>query len=648
MQEEIYDDKLFEIRHGPYHIEDYKPELVQQMLDLFTVDNSFILVTAKEFEKNWPEADLEKKTEKWYETTFGIRYFTEEEKMMFTIDKNELSEKLHLPPRNLYIPDNFKLYPGVNQSVKGNFLEEINRPVMIKRNDNIRALFKQDDGTFSTPKAQLKILLSSGRTGLDPLTSIRFSMLQYLVNDALQEISYDATIAGLSYSVKTMRNTMAISVSGFNQKAPNMLDTILEKVTKFEANAERHRDIKEGLIRSYKSDSAKQPYQHCLNWVSHVINAKTITNEEFLKFFESEDNERLTGPHAITHFLKSNFLTRLAVEILVAGNVNATEAKVVVEKVDNWVKENNVSKILTKSEIDVNRQIVLPGLVRVIRKNSVHPNNAIELWYQTGENSLENKSISNIFIELVKEKAFDQLRTKQQLGYIVNCGYHVVGGVHGVRLLVQSEKDPLYLEYVIRKFWEENAREYLNELTDEKFNEHVQSYIKQLLEKPKNLAADTNSVWVQMTNNRYNFESMPEMADYIKNNITKAMILEFFNDRIINNNQTLSVHVLGAVNDTPLTQDGLKEAILEEMKPKPKTETGESGTETEKKVDETKTDEIKNEEYVVNESYLKHISGYKEYRTLSEIRDMKKSCYLYPAQVPNARDEELLFSRIIE
>ena len=184
-------------------------------------------------------------------------------------------------------------------------------------------------------------------------------------------------------------------------------------------------------------------------------------------------------------------------------------------------------------------------------------------------------------------------------------------------------------------------------------NEHVQSYIKQLLEKPKNLAADTNTVWVQMTNNRYNFESMPEMADYIKNNITKAMILEFFNDRIINNNQTLSVHVLGAANETPLTQDGLKEAILEEMKPKDETDKiGEPKTDdsepTKKKDDEPKNDQIKNGELVVNESYLKHISGYKEYRTLSEIRDMKKSCYLYPAQVPNARDEELLFSRTIE
>ena len=143
------------------------------------------------------------------------------------------------------------------------------------------------------------------------------------------------------------------------------------------------------------------------------------------------------------------------------------------------------------------------------------------------------------------------------------------------------------------------------------------------------------------------------MADYIKNNITKAMILEFFNDRIINNNQTLSVHVLGAANETPLTQDGLKEAILEEMSPKDETDkSGEPGTDesepTKKNDDEPKNDQIKNGELVVNESYLKHISGYKEYRTLSEIRDMKKSCYLYPAQVPNARDEELLFSRTIE
>ena len=55
-------------------------------------------------------------------------------------------------------------------------------------------------------------------------------------------------------------------------------------------------------------------------------------------------------------------------------------------------------------------------------------------------------------------------------------------------------------------------------------NEIVQSYVKQLLEKPKNLAADTNSVWVQMTNNRYNFEAMPEMAEYIRNNVTKKMV----------------------------------------------------------------------------------------------------------------------------
>merc|ERR1712025_788105 len=114
MQEDIYSDKLYEIRHGPYHIADYKPELVKEMIDLFTVNNSFILVTAKEFEQNWPEPDLEQQREKWYDTVFGIRDFTAEEKSLFTIDKSELSDKLHLPEPNLYIPDDFSLYTKID------------------------------------------------------------------------------------------------------------------------------------------------------------------------------------------------------------------------------------------------------------------------------------------------------------------------------------------------------------------------------------------------------------------------------------------------------------------------------------------------------------------------------------------------------
>lgn len=116
---------------------------------------------------------------------------------------------------------------------------------------------------------------------------------------------------------------------------------------------------------------------------------------------------------------------------------------------------------------------------------------------------------------------------------------------------------------------------------------------------------------------------MPEMADYIKNNITKDMVLDFFNERILNNNQTLSVHILGAQNTNPLDQAGLKQYLESENQEKQENST------------------------VIVESYLKHISSYKDYRTLSEIRDMKKSCYLYPAQVPNTRDEELLYSRVI-
>ena len=106
------------------------------------------------------------------------------------------------------------------------------------------------------------------------------------------------------------------------------------------------------------------------------------------------------------------------------------------------------------------------------------------------------------------------------------------------------------------------------------------------------------------------------------------MVLDFFNERILNNNQTLSVHIIGAANNQPLDQPGLRSYL-------------------EKENEASKNAEGDVRSMPIVESYLKHISSYKDYRTLSEIRDMKKSCYLYPAQVPSTRDEELLFSRII-
>ena len=80
--------------------------------------------------------------------------------------------------------------------------------------------------------------------------------------------------------------------------------------------------------------------------------------------------------------------------------------------------------------------------------NDAHKLHAIEIYFQCFQQSVENNGILELFAHFVDEPCFDQLRTKEQLGYIVNSGVRRSRGVQGFRVIVQSARD---LEHVNRR-----------------------------------------------------------------------------------------------------------------------------------------------------------------------------------------------------
>jgi insulysin len=88
----------------------------------------------------------------------------------------------------------------------------------------------------------------------------------------------------------------------------------------------------------------------------------------------------------------------------------------------------------------------------------------------------------------IKEAAFDQLRTKEQLGYIVFSSVkRIAQNILALSIIVQSShKDPMFLDSRIEDFLL-NYRETLVSMTNEKLQIFVQALVEKLLEKPKNL-----------------------------------------------------------------------------------------------------------------------------------------------------------------
>jgi len=56
-------------------------------------------------------------------------------------------------------------------------------------------------------------------------------------------------------------------------------------------------------------------------------------------------------------------------------------------------------------------------------EDAVSPNSAILCYFQLGEYSFAKSAICTILVKLLNEPFFDQLRNKEQLGYVVQCNF---------------------------------------------------------------------------------------------------------------------------------------------------------------------------------------------------------------------------------
>lgn len=99
-------------------------------------------------------------------------------------------------------------------------------------------------------------------------------------------------------------------------------------------------------------------------------------------------------------------------------------------------------------------------------------NHCIEYLLHVGDKAdrvLRAKSL--LLDQITHEPAFDQLRTKEQLGYVVFSGARTTSTTIGYRFIVQSERNPAYLESRIDSFLA-NYLTTLKDMSDSEFEGH--------------------------------------------------------------------------------------------------------------------------------------------------------------------------------
>ncbi|KAF9353781.1 Insulinase (Peptidase M16) [Mortierella sp. AD094] len=501
-------------------------DLVMDYINKLTVDRWRGQVVSQDAPKVPGGAFTE--TERWYGTPYHVENVSPE--LLKRLQQIERNPELHLPAPNEYIPKDFETGKVATPNPQMN-------PVLVKHTPFARIWHKKDD-VFWVPKVHLYFRLFSPIATLSPNHLIKSMLYVKLVQEVLNEDSYSAMLAGLSYSLTSSMDGIILKVEGYNDKALLLLQKVVETMKTLRVDHEQFYRIKDDVERQHRNSSFNNPN------ILATYYAKYLNSEKLWTYLERLEELQGITPEDLQEFIPE-LLDRLHIEGLVHGNMSISQA---VEAGD-IVEKGLTPKALSPFELISMRSIILPeGCKAVYQRDVIDPSNlnsGIDYYVQAGSSANKtDRALVQLMAQIIQEPCFNQLRTIEQLGYIVQSGVRQVGGTLGVVIVVQSERDPIHVENRIENFLRARIANMLETMTEEAYQKQVQSLIQKKLEKHKNLKQETARYWDQITSGFYNFEEVQQDVQELEK-ITLDTIRIFFSQLIspdVAQGKKLSVH----------------------------------------------------------------------------------------------------------
>ena len=155
-----------------------------------------------------------------------------------------------------------------------------------------------------------------------------------------------------------------------------------------------------------------------------------ILSQRYWSVEELLETEEEVTVESVSLFV-SKLFERFHIEGLIYGNITRDEAMKVI---DTFEAHFPKSKAISQAQQWRNREIQLTDGSNLLYDvtNSVHQTNGIRVYFQIGvDDNGRHICLISLFLQIIKEKFFDELRTKQQLGYIVSSGCKTYLGVLG-------------------------------------------------------------------------------------------------------------------------------------------------------------------------------------------------------------------------
>ncbi|WP_338041433.1 insulinase family protein [Marinomonas foliarum] len=477
---------------------------VQALLQQLSPENLLIqVITNKTFPQDWAKGTPTWKKEPWYNSEYSNNLPSQS--LSDTINFSAKTTQVGLPEKNNFIPESLKLVDETDQS-----------PSIILQKKGM-TYWNKSDPSFNKPTAMNFIAFRFDNAADTPEHTLLNRLWTRLFNDSVSESTYAPYVAGLGYSFYPHTNGVTLRTSGYSDKQSTYTTWLIDQIFLFRPSPEKFNLAKKQLETDLSNQKSRQAYSNANSALQTLItkNSQTIEQlEDALKSLTLEDLQ------AFTKKARNEF----DIVAYSTGNITKQQSTQLAQSIYQRVED----RLTPREPLEIETKELSAQQKHHYQFNSTSSDcvvlyTLIDTSGQNTQKAIIEKAYFAILKKLISSPFYQELRTNQQLGYIVGAQDLSIRKTPILGLLIQSpNKDTLTLVTAMEDFIQEQ-KERLPNLSDEEFYQAKNALLSELKMTAKNLSDNALNEWHQIAKPAPDFQTKEEWIE----NVEKIEIKDF-------------------------------------------------------------------------------------------------------------------------
>ncbi|MDA8494624.1 pitrilysin [Kluyvera georgiana] len=417
---------------------------------------------------------------------------------------------LTLPQLNPYIPDDFTLIKNEKSYA---------HPELIIDEPNLRLVYMPSRYFASEPKADITMILRNPQAMDSAKNQVMFALNDYLAGIALDQLSNQAAVGGISFSTGA-NNGLMLNANGYTQRLPQLFSALLEGYFSYTPTEDQLEQAKSWYKQMMDSADKGKAYEQAIMPVQMVSQ---------VPYFQREDRKALLPSITLKEVMayRDQLKTGGRPEFMVIGNLSAEQSTTLARSIQSQLGANG-------NEWCRNKDVLVDKQQNAIFEKAGNSTDSAlaAVFVPPNVDEFSSSAASAMLAQIVQPWFYNQLRTEEQLGYAVFAFSMNIGRQWGMGFLLQSnDKQPAFLWQRFKAFFP-TAEQNLRAMKPEEFAQLQQAVIADMLQAPQTLGDEASQLSKDFDRGNMAFDSRAKVVAQIKL-LTPQKLADFFHQTVV-------------------------------------------------------------------------------------------------------------------